>query len=176
MGSGPGEPKILTGGASCGILGTGMSAVPDLDTLLAHAGWLERLSLQLCRDEHTAADAVQDTWQAALRTAHRSRESAGHVMWRGFGTAGRIDHPAGAIISPSWRSPSVRASRSPSHHGQEHLEARWSRNGMRYARRQADDPPLLHAVHLLAHREGALALEHEGEGLMGNGVAADRLP
>jgi RNA polymerase sigma factor (sigma-70 family) len=48
-----------------------MSAVPDLDALLAHAGWLERLSQQLCRDEHRAADAVQETWHAALRSPPR---------------------------------------------------------------------------------------------------------
>ena len=39
----------------------------DLDALLQHAGWLDRLSRQLTRDEHAAADAVQDTLLAATR-------------------------------------------------------------------------------------------------------------
>lgn len=41
---------------------------PPIDALLRHARWIERLSLQLCRDEHRAADARQDVWLAAART------------------------------------------------------------------------------------------------------------
>ncbi len=39
----------------------------DFDALLAHADWVQRLSGQLCRDQHAAADAAQETWLQALR-------------------------------------------------------------------------------------------------------------
>jgi RNA polymerase sigma-70 factor (ECF subfamily) len=46
-------------------------ATPDLATLLAHADWVRGLSRQLCRDEHAADDAAQDTMLAALSTPPR---------------------------------------------------------------------------------------------------------
>jgi RNA polymerase sigma-70 factor (ECF subfamily) len=40
----------------------------DVHTLLAEAGWLSRLARRLAADPAEAADAVQDTWVAALRS------------------------------------------------------------------------------------------------------------
>jgi len=51
----------------------------DLEALLAQADWVQRLSRQLCRDQHAAADAAQETWLAALRARPDARGSA-----RGF--------------------------------------------------------------------------------------------
>ncbi len=61
---------------SCGVTGT---APRDLDELLAHADWVQRLSLQLCRDQHAAADAAQEAWLQTLRRRPDARGSA-----RGF--------------------------------------------------------------------------------------------
>jgi RNA polymerase sigma-70 factor (ECF subfamily) len=56
-----------TGCRDRGILGAVTTgATPDLATLLAHADWVRGLSRQLCRDEHAADDAAQDTMLAAL--------------------------------------------------------------------------------------------------------------
>lgn len=44
---------------------------PGLDDLLAHADWLHRLGLQLCRDQHAAADAAQDALLAAVAVPPR---------------------------------------------------------------------------------------------------------
>lgn len=48
---------------------------PDLDTLLAHADWVHRLSRQLCRDQHAAADAAQDTLLAAMQSPPRHADN-----------------------------------------------------------------------------------------------------
>ena len=71
--------KIPTGTRRRGILVAVTAGSPDLDTLLAHADWLSALSRQLCRDQHAAADATQDTLLAALQ---RPPQRAGNV--RGF--------------------------------------------------------------------------------------------
>jgi RNA polymerase sigma factor (sigma-70 family) len=47
----------------------------SVEELLAHAGWLRDLALQLARDPAAADDAVQETWIAALRRAPEARES-----------------------------------------------------------------------------------------------------
>ncbi|HZN37973.1 MAG TPA: sigma-70 family RNA polymerase sigma factor [Planctomycetota bacterium] len=39
----------------------------DPEPLLAHAGWVRALALQLCADVHAAEDAAQDTLAAVLR-------------------------------------------------------------------------------------------------------------
>lgn len=44
---------------------------PDLDALLAHADWLHRFGLQLCRDQHAAADAAQEALLAATAAPPR---------------------------------------------------------------------------------------------------------
>lgn len=46
-------------------------SVPDIETLLSHADWLGRLSRQLCRDHHAAADATQETLLAAMQSPPR---------------------------------------------------------------------------------------------------------
>src|SRR5690606_37128146 len=51
----------------------------DPEALLRHAPWLQALALRLCADAHGADDAVQETWQAALRSPPRSGTEA-----RGF--------------------------------------------------------------------------------------------
>jgi len=39
---------------------------PSAESLLVHAGWVQRLARALAADHHRAEDAVQDTWVAAL--------------------------------------------------------------------------------------------------------------
>ncbi|MEO6595354.1 MAG: RNA polymerase sigma factor [Planctomycetota bacterium] len=56
-----------------------MSPPFDLDALLAHADCVRRLSLQLCRDQHAAADAAQETW---LRVVQNPPTACGSA--RGF--------------------------------------------------------------------------------------------
>lgn len=43
------------------------------DELLAHAGFLARLARELTRDEHVAADLVQETYRVALERPPRAR-------------------------------------------------------------------------------------------------------
>ncbi|HEX6812234.1 MAG TPA: sigma-70 family RNA polymerase sigma factor [Planctomycetota bacterium] len=52
---------------------------PDIDALLEHADWLVRLGRQLCRDQHAADDAAQETLLASLR---KPPQHAGNL--RGF--------------------------------------------------------------------------------------------
>ena len=46
-------------------------AVPSVDELLAHAGWLQRLAERLVGTGDQAEDLVQETWLAALRRGPR---------------------------------------------------------------------------------------------------------
>lgn len=49
----------------------GVTRAPDVHVLLANADWLARLSRQLCRDQHAADDAAQETLLASLRSPPR---------------------------------------------------------------------------------------------------------
>jgi RNA polymerase sigma factor (sigma-70 family) len=48
---------------------------PDLEQLLAHAGWVRALACQLVADPERAEDVVQDTWVAALQGGPREERS-----------------------------------------------------------------------------------------------------
>jgi RNA polymerase sigma-70 factor (ECF subfamily) len=48
----------------------------NIEELLAHTAWLERLAAHLVRGGADAADLVQETWVAALRSPPRRSESA----------------------------------------------------------------------------------------------------
>ncbi|HEU4420502.1 MAG TPA: sigma-70 family RNA polymerase sigma factor, partial [Planctomycetota bacterium] len=57
-----------------------MTALPfRFDDLLAHGAQVDALARQLCRDEHAAADAVQDTWMAALRHGRPRGQAPGFL-------------------------------------------------------------------------------------------------
>lgn len=57
-----------------------MTALPfRFDDLLAHGAQVDALARQLCRDEHAAADAVQDTWVAALRHGRPRGKASGFL-------------------------------------------------------------------------------------------------
>lgn len=60
-----------------------MPEAPDPRTLLAHAGWLRGLAVQLVGDAHRAEDLVQDTWLSALRRPPRLTD-AGEAGLRGW--------------------------------------------------------------------------------------------
>ncbi|MCU0862606.1 MAG: sigma-70 family RNA polymerase sigma factor [Planctomycetes bacterium] len=51
------------------------SEPPELDALLVHAAWLHRLAVQLCHDQHAAADAAQDTLLAATTSLPRRADN-----------------------------------------------------------------------------------------------------
>src|SRR5882672_3649066 len=51
----------------------------DLDSLLAHAGWVRALSKSLVTDPNAADDLVQETWVAALE--HPPREGRPLNRW-----------------------------------------------------------------------------------------------
>ncbi len=50
---------------------TTLPAGRDLDALLAQAGWVRSLALQLCTDAHAAEDAAQEAWLAAAQRPPR---------------------------------------------------------------------------------------------------------
>ena len=77
---------------------------PDPEELLAHAGWMRRLALELVGDPTRAEDLVQDTWLVAITRAPRARAALRRWLARVLQNSAR----------QSWRGERRRAAREES--------------------------------------------------------------